>query len=125
MFAAFATYLMDGLSLDFRERGIRIRYETVGALKLGQLGVDRTFQGCGLGKVIISDALGFAQDLGDRVGCRYVSVDARPGLDAWYERYGFRRNRLMQKRRLQFALEKNRDPDRLATSMRIDIRAFG
>jgi hypothetical protein len=49
VFAGFATVSMDGLPLTFRERGVRIRYETVGATKLAQLGVDVRFQGRGLG----------------------------------------------------------------------------
>ncbi|HEX6748825.1 MAG TPA: GNAT family N-acetyltransferase [Longimicrobium sp.] len=122
--AGYSTISMDGVQLSFRERGIRIRYETVGAVKLAQLGVDRAFQGCGLGSLLVDFVVAQARVVSTIVACRYVSVDARPGLEAWYERYGFRRNKLMQERMRRFALEKNRDPDRLATSMRIDIRSI-
>lgn len=121
MLAAFATLTMDGVSLSFRERGVHVRYETVGALKLGQLGVDVRYQGCGLGEEIVFDVVSQARRFAADAGCRYVTLDARPGLDGWYERRGFKPNRLMQERRIRFALEKNRDPDRLATSMRFDI----
>ena len=120
--AAYATVLMDGVSLAFRERGSRIRYETVGATKLAQMGVDRRFQGRRLGGRILADVAGMAGELSNRLGCRYVTVDARPGLEPWYERYSFRRNKLMQQRRIRFAVEKNRDPGGLGTSMRYDIR---
>ncbi|HSU15132.1 GNAT family N-acetyltransferase [Longimicrobium sp.] len=123
IFAGFAALAMDGLALSFRERGVHIRYETVGALKLGQLGVDRRFQGRGLGEVIVADVATLAREFALQVGCRYIAIDARPGLERWYEALSFKRNKLMQERLRQFAMEKNRDPDRLATSMRFDIRS--
>jgi GNAT superfamily N-acetyltransferase len=119
--AAFATLTLDGVSLSFRERGVHIRYETVGALKLGQLGVDLRFQGRGLGEEIVFEVVSQARRFASDAGCRYVTLDARPGLDGWYERRGFKQNRLMQERRIRFALEKQRDPDLLAMSMRFDI----
>ncbi|HET7234189.1 MAG TPA: GNAT family N-acetyltransferase [Longimicrobium sp.] len=122
IFAGFATVSMDGLALTFRERGPYIRYETVGATKLAQLGVDVRFQGRGLGETIVADVIARAQKSGERIGCRFVAVDARPGLDGWYERLAFKRNKLMQQRMAQLALEKKRDVERLATSMRFDIR---
>lgn len=122
-FAGFATVAMDGLALTFRERGSHIRYETVGATKLAQLGVDVRFQGRGLGETIVADVIGLAIRESRRIGCRFVAVDARPGLDGWYERLAFKRNKLMQERLTRIAREKNRDLARLGTSMRFDIRS--
>jgi len=122
LFAGFAAVAMDGLPLSFRERGVQLRYEKIGAVKLGQLGVDRPFQGRGLGEVIVASVALQARDFAREVGCRFLVVDARPGLDGWYERLSFKRNKLMQERLRRWAIEKNRDPDRLATSMRFDIR---
>lgn len=120
--AGYATVLMDGISLSFRERGLRIRYETVGAAKLAQLGVDLRFQGRRLGEWIVAHVTSLARRVARILGCRYVSVDARPGLMPWYQRQAFELNKLMQERRIRFAMEKNRDPERLPTSMRLDIR---
>lgn len=122
VFAAFATVSMDGLPLSFRERGPRLRYETLGATKLGQLGVDLRFQGRGLGEAIVADIIGLARETGRNIGCRFVAVDARPGLDGWYEKLAFKPNRLLQQRRIEQALEKRRDVQGLATSMRYDLR---
>lgn len=122
IFAAYATVSMDGISLSFRERGLRIRYETVGAAKLAQLGVDRRVQGRRLGEWIVAHVTMIARRVGNSLGCRYVSVDARPGLAPWYQRQAFETNKLMQERRIRFAVEKNRDILHLATSMRLDIR---
>lgn len=122
IFAGFATVSMDGIPLSFRERGSRLRYENVAATKLAQLGVDKRFQGRGLGEAIVADVIGLAQKGSRMIGCRFVAVDARPGLDGWYERLAFRRNKLMQQRMIRLALDKQRDVGRLATSMRYDIR---
>jgi hypothetical protein len=72
--------------------------------------------------MIVADVIALAQKGSAMIGCRFVAVDARPGLDRWYESLDFRRNKLMQQRMVRFALEKNRDPDGLGTSMRYDIR---
>ncbi|HEU4558954.1 MAG TPA: hypothetical protein VFS20_13935 [Longimicrobium sp.] len=75
-----------------------------------------------MGETIVGDVISLAQKGATMFGCRFVAVDARPGLDSWYERLAFRRNQLMQQRMIRFALEKNRDPGQLGTSMRFDIR---
>lgn len=97
IFAAFATVCMDSLELGTREKLFKIRYKHVSALKLAQLGVHRSFQGQGLGKLVVADMIAFAQEQARRVGCRYVSLDAQPDLAGWYEAQGFKRNKLMQR----------------------------
>jgi GNAT superfamily N-acetyltransferase len=95
--AAYATVCMDSLELGTREKIFKIRYRYVSALKLAQLGVHRSFQGLGLGKLVVADMIGFAQELAGQVGCRYLSLDAQPDLVAWYQGQGFRINKLMQR----------------------------
>ena len=94
----------------------------VGATKLAQLGVGVRFQGRGVGETIVADVIGLAIRGSRQIGCRFVAVDARPGMDGWYERLAFKRNKLMQERMIRIALEKKRDPARIGTSMRFDIR---
>lgn len=120
--AGYATVVMDGLILSRRERPWRIRYETVGALKLAQLGVHRELSGRSLGSLIIADVIGLAVRISEAVGCRYVTVDARHDVVGWYEKLGFKHNRQMQEHRVERALKLGRDADRLAKSMRFDIR---
>lgn len=102
LLAGYAALAMDGLSLNFRERGVHIR-------------------GRGLGELIVGNVGTQARVFARLLGCRYVILDARPGLERWYERLSFKRNILMQERRIHVAIEKHRDPNRLATSMRLDI----
>jgi GNAT superfamily N-acetyltransferase len=119
---AYATVCMDTLPLGTREKPRSIRYRSVGALKLAQLGVDRRFHGHGLGREVIADVVALAHEAAARIGCRYVSLDAHPDLVGWYERHGFVVNKLHQKERIAAAAG-NADPAHLAVSMRFDLRA--
>lgn len=120
--ASYATLFMDSIPLGRHERGLSIRYKSVSALKLGQLGVDSRFQGSGLGKHVVGYAVNVARDESQRVGCRYLTLDAQPDLVQWYEQQGFVRNLLRQDERIQDALRHRRDPEGIAVSMRLDLR---
>lgn len=119
---AYATVCMDSLPLGTREKPRSIRYRNVSALKLAQLGVDRRFQGLGLGREVIADVVALAREAASHVGCRYVSLDAHPDPVGWYERHGFVVNRLHQRERIAATAGKA-DPAHLAVSMRFDLRA--
>jgi GNAT superfamily N-acetyltransferase len=121
--AGYATICLDALELSRRERGWHIKHEIVGALKLAQLGVDQAFNGRGLGTYIVADVIELARGLSDTVGCRYLTVDARADMVSWYERrLGFKHNTEMQMNRIERAVRRQRDPERLAASMRFDLR---
>jgi len=121
--AAYATVLMDSLSLSRTERG-GIPYRHVSACKVGQLGVDRRFQARGLGRFSLSYAVALARDVAARIACRYVSLDAQPDLIEWYERFGFTVNRGRQAERIEDARRHQRDHHAIAVSMRLDLRAL-
>lgn len=120
--AGFVTLCMDAVPLGRKERGPLIRYQLVSALKLAQLGVDHGFQGQGLGRWAIGFVIDFANELSDRLACRYVTLDAQPELESWYSGQGFKRNQLHQQQRLQDAINHHRDPAAVAVSMRYDLR---
>lgn len=120
--AAYATLCMDALPLGRRERAEELRYPEIGALKLAQLGVDRRFQRKGVGRLVVADMTTLARVLARSVGCRYVSLDAQPELVGWYESQGFTRNELRQAQRVVDALKYGREPEKIAVSMRFDLR---
>lgn len=122
MLAAYITLTMDALRLHKHERGKGIHYRAIGALKLAQLGVDQRFRGRGFGKFLVGYTIETARAFGQNVGCRYVTLDAQPDLVAWYERQGFVRNKLMQDERQDEAKRHGRPPERIAVSMRFDLR---
>jgi GNAT superfamily N-acetyltransferase len=99
-----------------------IRYRHVSALKLAQLGIDLRFQGLGVGTEAVAFVLRLASRVGEAVGCRYVTLDAQRDLEAWYARRGFVRNELQQQERREDAARNQRDPERIAVSMRYDLR---
>lgn len=118
--AAYATICMHSIELGTREKPRSIRYKQISAVQLAQLGVDRQFQGEGLGRRIIADMIGLARESGEYVGCRYLALDSRPDLVDWYAKSGFRINKVMQKRRIEAAAGA-RDRSELTVSMRFDL----
>lgn len=121
---AYATVLMDSLPLSRSERGA-IPYRDVSALKLAQLGVSLDAQGRGIGTAVIGFATQLAEEVRERVACRYIALDAQPDLVKWYGRWGFVQNRLRQQERVEDALRYKRDPAGIPVSMRLDLRALG
>jgi GNAT superfamily N-acetyltransferase len=117
---AYTTVCMDAVVLGTREKPAALRYKNLAALKLAQLGVDHTRSGRGLGTLIIYDVVNFALEMSQRVGCRYVTLDAQPDLVEWYQRLGFKINRVIQKQRIEAA--GTRDPAEIPVSMRFDLR---
>lgn len=61
------------------------------AVLLGMLGVDRGFQGMGLGKSLLRDAILRSRHVSGEIGARVLLVDpVDDGAAGFYERYGFR-----------------------------------
>jgi GNAT superfamily N-acetyltransferase len=118
--AAFGTVVMHSIVLGTREKPARVRYRSVGALKVAQLGVDAAYQSEGLGRTVVRDMTALAIKLSTQVGCRYVAVDARPELVAWYEQQGFVVNKVEQRAREEAAAHRGASP--IPVSMRFDLR---
>ncbi|HEU0302017.1 MAG TPA: GNAT family N-acetyltransferase [Longimicrobium sp.] len=118
---AFATVSMDTVQLGSRERPKSIPYRSIGAVKLLQLGVDRPFQGIGLGGQVLEDLVALAREGSKRHGCRYLTLDAQPDLVGWYQEQGFVINRVAQKQRVEAAIASGRPVEELAVSMRFDL----
>ena len=120
--AAYAAVCMDAIPLGKKERESDVRYPQVGAVKLAQLGVSVPFQHMGIGRLVLADVIGLARKAAKEIGCRYVTLDAQPDLLGWYESQGFHRNHLRQTERVLDALTHGREPERIAVSMRFDLR---
>jgi GNAT superfamily N-acetyltransferase len=59
-------------------------------LRLARLAVDSRVRGRGLGEQLLHFALGLAVTMAGDYGCVGVAVDAKPGAEPFYARYGFR-----------------------------------
>lgn len=58
-------------------------------LRLARLAVDRQAQGRGVGDHLMRTVFAIAVDLGEKLGCAGVVVDAKANAESYYERYGF------------------------------------
>ena len=58
-------------------------------LRLARLAVDRNAQGKGVGEHLMRAVFSIAIELGEKLGCVGVVVDAKPGAENYYLRYGF------------------------------------
>ena len=59
-------------------------------LRLARLAVDARLRGRGLGEQLLRFGLGLALTMAEDYGCLGVAVDAKPGAEPFYARYGFR-----------------------------------
>jgi GNAT superfamily N-acetyltransferase len=117
---AYATAAMDAVILGTREKPRSIPYKFISSLKVLQLGVDRRFQGQGVGSQVLIDIIALARAVAKQVGCRYVTLDAQPDLVTWYQSRGFQINRTWQKQRIEAAAGRT-DATNLPVSMRFDL----
>jgi predicted N-acetyltransferase YhbS len=58
-------------------------------LRLARLAVDRNAQGKGVGERLMRIVFSITIELGEKTGCVGVVVDAKPGAENYYSRYGF------------------------------------
>ena len=58
-------------------------------LRLARLAVDRNAQGMGVGEQLMRTVFSVAMELRKKLGCVGVVVDAKPGAENYYSRYGF------------------------------------
>ncbi len=68
------------------------RYPDWGALKLGRMARDDSYEGQGIGPILIARAFDVALRIANDSGSIALTVDAKnAGLVAWYEALGFKR----------------------------------
>lgn len=56
---------------------------------LARLAVDHRFEGKGLGRLLLIEALKISLSVADQVGCRCVITEAYQAKVSWYTKYGF------------------------------------
>jgi GNAT superfamily N-acetyltransferase len=87
-FATVAAAHLEIEQLPARARRKLARYP-LPVLRLARLGVDHAAQGKGLGLQLLRFVLRLARQMADTYGCIGVVVDAKPGAEAFYEKFGF------------------------------------
>ena len=59
------------------------------SVKIGRLGIDKTFKGKGLGRIIIDTIINHCIDLNDDQACRLITVDAYSQAVTFYQKIEF------------------------------------
>lgn len=110
--AAYVSVCADSIRLNESEQeSDAVNYSTAPAIKIARLAVDKRFAGHGFGKFLIGDVRYACQELNDRIGIRFLTLDAFPHRVEYYEKLGFRKN-------LVYATDKRKT----YVSMRSDYR---
>jgi GNAT superfamily N-acetyltransferase len=84
---AFFTLSMAGIKSDKIAQNDRLANYTqksYPAVLLGQMGVDKSCRGQGLGQEIWNYCLAHALDIGERIACRYIIVDTNQDKAGYY-----------------------------------------
>ena len=63
--------------------------KNIPSLKIGRLGIDKTYKGKGLGSILLESIINEAIELNKRQACRLITVDAYRQALPFYERFGF------------------------------------
>jgi len=91
--AGFITLAADSIriekdKLDVSQHIDGCNYPAYPCILIARLAVDKRLHRYGIGRYLLSFAIGFA--LGGPLGCRYISVDPKETALKFYEKFGFR-----------------------------------
>jgi len=96
MVIGFFSLQNDAVKLELEEKdkaAIEKPHTEYPASKIGRLGIDKTFQGKGLGKLIIQIAIGLIRQAKKYSACRFITVDSYLKSVNFYKRCEFEINR--------------------------------
>lgn len=116
---------IDGLKLKKEDTGAKIP-KTVPALKIGKLAISIKYERQHFGAYLLWLSLAIAQEMNTMgIACRYISLDADvsvfPTNDKFYEKYGFKYNKNVNKNRQKELDQKEPGKKIENISMRYDI----
>jgi predicted N-acetyltransferase YhbS len=89
---AYLTVAPGGIEIDDLPAALRrgLPHYPLPVLRLARLAVDSKVRGRGLGQQLLRFGLSLALAMAEDYGCIGVAVDAKPGAEPFYARYGFR-----------------------------------
>ncbi|WP_292731204.1 GNAT family N-acetyltransferase [Methanoculleus sp.] len=68
------------------------------ALKIARLATHQEFEGRGIGRAMLLKTVAIAMRLSQYVGCRMITVDAKPKSEGFYLKYGFQKALINKKK---------------------------
>lgn len=97
----FVTLSMADLRKEKMEEGERLRIgkENYPALQISQLATEKELIGQGIGTFLCDFCFAKADEFSERVGCRFLVLNARSDVIKFYEKYGFKLIPKQEKRR--------------------------
>jgi predicted GNAT family N-acyltransferase len=79
------------IDLSALPRQLQVKHQSATSAGLiARLAVDKNDKGRGIGEWLLADALKKLLSASEIVGFPLVVVDAKPGVEAFYQQYGFR-----------------------------------
>jgi len=118
----FATVTVGHVEIENLPSGLRKKLPDypLPNLRLARLAVDRNAQGKGVGQHLTRTAFSVAIELREKLGCVGVVVDAKPGAENYYSRYGF-----VELEVIEGALEERPTPKPMFVPLSAIVRALG
>ena len=89
-------------------------------LRLARLAVERNAQGKGIGDHLMRTVFSIAVELREKFGCIGVVVDAKPGAENYYSRFGF-----VELEVIEGALEDRPTPKAMFLPLSVVVQALG
>jgi GNAT superfamily N-acetyltransferase len=92
--AFFALSMTDIESKEFEEtdRLDDFSHKSYPAVHLGQMGVDKSCRGQGLGQLICDYCIGLALIVGEQIACRYIVLRTDEDKSKHYKKWGFKQS---------------------------------
>jgi GNAT superfamily N-acetyltransferase len=88
--AGYVSVGVDGFKLSGRERKeLGASYSTIGAVRIGMIGVDHRHHRGGHGTALLKTAIGLANKIAETIPTRFLIADVNPTAEAFYVRNDF------------------------------------
>ena len=90
----YFSWLTDAIEINGEDKRvfkkIGMDYKTYPAVKLGRLAIDKTYAKSGVGSYLVKNLVEDAIKISEKIGCRYLTVDAYSGAKRFYEKLNFK-----------------------------------
>lgn len=105
----FFSLLSDSIRLQSFEEEYNLPYESCPAIKIGRLAVDENYNRNGIGTRLLDDICFEIKNISERLGVRFITVDAYCTVRSFYYKSGFNHFKLHNKKKLMRTALRNDD----------------
>ncbi len=83
---------IENKELEVTDKMSDFSYKWYPAVELGQMGVDKSYRGKGLGQLICNYCIGLALTVGEQIACRYIVLRTNEDKSNLYKKCGFKQS---------------------------------